>query len=194
MLSEHEKYYKGLGVDFSCTYKSMDRKLEWCEPTTPREVFYEIFSKIECHSDWVFFDCGCGLGHAMYLASTLFSRVYGVEHIPEIANICKNNLNLLISKEKDYKIFNCDMFELDISIFDEVNVFYISSPFNDNTTFEKLIAIINNSILKSDREAWIIYFYPYCEKIMEKYAEVLPLCLTLQTIGKVNYYHHRQRD
>jgi hypothetical protein len=82
------------------------------------------------------------------------------------------------------------MFELERKIIDETNIFYISSPFTDEFEFNKLIKIITYSLQNREREIWILYFYPYCEHVMKKYCGILPLVDTLETIGKVNYYHH----
>jgi hypothetical protein len=194
MLTEKEEYYKDFDVDFSSTYTTIDGKLEWREPTTPRTVFLEIFNKITIDKDWIFFDCGCGLGHAMYLASFFFDKIYGVEYIRKIARICKKNLNAIMPKGKTYKIYHCNIFDVDKFILDEVNVFYISSPFNDVETFDKLIGIIKESIFSKDREVWVIYFYPHCEDIMKKYLDIFQLDLTFKSIGKVNYYHHKQGE
>jgi len=190
ILSEHELYYKNDNVDFYSNYLAFNRKWEWKEPTTPRNVFEEIISRIPINKDWTFLDCGCGLGHVMYLASFYFKIIYGVEYIAEIAEIAKQNLNKLLPNNNSYKIFICDMFKLDKDIFNKTNVFYISSPFIDEKLLDKLVKRILNSLKNNDREIWIIYFYPYCERIIEKYKNIIPLVDTFETIGKVNYYRH----
>ena len=190
MLSEHELYYKKSGVNFYSNYKAVDINLEWKEPTTPRKVFDEIIARIPLNRSWTFLDCGCGLGHAVYLASFYFKKVYGVEYIHEIAEIAGQNLIKLLPNNNSYKIFSCDMFELEKTVIDETNVFYISSPFTDEHEFNNLIKIIIGSLQNREREIWILYFYPYCEHVMEEYSGIFPLVDTLETIGKVNYYHH----
>ena len=190
MLSEHELYYKNSDVNFYSNYKAVDINLEWKEPTTPRKTFEEIIARIPINKSWVFLDCGCGLGHVIYLASSYFGKVYGVECIPEIAEIARQNLIKLLPNNNSYKIFSCDMFELEKTVIDETNVFYISSPFTDEHEFNNLIKIIIGSLQNREREIWILYFYPYCERVMKKYSGIFPLVDTLETIGKVNYYHH----
>jgi hypothetical protein len=190
LLAEKEVYYNDVDVNFHSTYRAMNRKLEWREPTTPRKIFFEIFAKISINPNWVFLDCGSGLGHVMYLASFLFNTIYGVEYLNEISEIAKKNLQLLMQENTNYKIFCCDMFDLDISILNEVNVFYISSPFTGDRMFERFIKKIEKSLLNQEREVWLIYFYPYCEDIMKKYIDLFPLKMSIQTIGKTNYYHH----
>lgn len=59
-----------------------------------------------------------------------------------------------------------------------------------DSEFNKLIRIIIGSLQNREREIWLIYFYPYCERVMKKYSGIFPLVDTLETIGKVNYYHH----
>ena len=190
MLSEHELYYKNSGVNFYSNYRAVDINLEWKEPTTPRKTFEEIIARIPVNKSWVFLDCGCGLGHVIYLASSYFGKAYGVECIPEIAEIARQNLIKLLPNNNSYKIFSCDMFDLEKTVIDETTIFYISSPFTDEHEFNKLIKIMIGSLQNREREIWLIYFYPYCERVMKKYSGIFPLVDTLETIGKVNYYHH----
>jgi hypothetical protein len=150
--------------------------------------------RIPIDQSWTFLDCGCGLGHAVYLASFRFSMIYGVEYIAEIAEIAEQNLKKLLPNSNSYKIFSCDLFELDEKRIDKTNVFYISSPFLDENKFGQLIKIIIASLQKRERTIWIIYFYPYCGNIMEKYSDIFSLVGTLETIGKVNYYHHEGQE
>ncbi|MHC6203893.1 class I SAM-dependent methyltransferase [Breznakiellaceae bacterium SP9] len=191
MLDENEKYYSAKGVDFTSTYKGVNESLEWREPTTPRMVFFEIFEKIAIDSDWVFFDCGSGLGHAMYLASYFFKKIYGIEFLKEIMEISEHNLKVLMPLTVNYKIFYGDMLKLDIRLLNEINVFYISSPFDEKAMFAEFIKMIKNSLLEKDREVWLIYFYPYFEDVMRYFIDLLPLEISYQSIGKVNYYHHK---
>jgi SAM-dependent methyltransferase len=190
MLYEKDFYYKNTDVNFYSNYKAYDDNWEWKEPTTPRKVFDEIIGIIPADKNRVFLDCGCGLGHVMYLATFHFNKVYGVEYISEVADIAEKNLSKLLPDKNKFKIFSCDMFELDKEIFNESSVFYISSPFLEEDTFKKLINIIADSLKKKEREIWIIYFYPYCENVMKEYHCIFPLVNVLETIGKVNYYHH----
>jgi predicted RNA methylase len=194
LLSEHEHYYQNIDVDFHSNYRCVDIDLEWKEPTTTRKAFNRIIERIPQNSDWVFLDCGCGLGHVMYLASFYFNIVYGVELIDEIANIAKQNLMKLLPDNKVCRVFSCDMFDLDTNIINETNVFYISSPFMDEKQFYMLVEMIFGSLQKIEREIWVIYYYPYCANIMEKYRETFPIVdtiETIETIGKVNFYRHR---
>ena len=190
MLSEHDLYYKNSGVDFHINYQAVDRKLEWKEPTTPRGIFEEIIKYIPVNKDWVFLDCGCGLGHVVYLASFYFNIVYGVECIEEVAEIAKKNIKILLPNRKYCTVLFSDIFKLDKKIINKTNVFYISSPFIDENIFEKFVKIILHSLKNKKREIWLIYFYPYCDHIMKKYSNTLPLVYTLKTLGDVNYYHY----
>ncbi|MDR0525474.1 MAG: hypothetical protein LBG90_06350 [Spirochaetaceae bacterium] len=190
IIYEQEEYYKDKNINFTSTYFALDRNLEWCEPTTPRKVFFDIINQIPLKKDFVFLDCGSGLGHVVFLAGFFFKKIYGVEYIEEIAKISEKNLKILMPHTVDYTIFYRDMQTLDMSILNEVNIFYISSPYNDKNLFDKFMVRIKDSILLRKREVWVIYFYPYYEEVMEKYRDILPLEKTFQTLGKVNYYHH----
>jgi SAM-dependent methyltransferase len=191
--SEHELYYKDYGVDFCSTYQCFDSEFEWKEPTTSRKVFDEIIEKIPINKSWVFLDIGCGLGHVMYMASSHFDTVYGVEIIDEVAEIAKQNLAKLLPENKSCNVLSGDMFELDKKIINLANVFYISSPFMEEDLFDKLVKMILNSLSDAEREIWIIYYYPYCEHIMDKYRDIFPMVDSLESIGKINFYHHRRK-
>jgi hypothetical protein len=190
MLKDHVEYYQKFGADFTFTYRAENRKLIWKEPTTPRNVFFDIFDKLSCNSEWVFLDCGCGLGHAMYLASFFFNVIYGIEIITEIAQICEKNLQLTMPFDKKYEVLNCDLLKPNFSVLNKTNVFYVSSPFIGEK-FDNFMQIIKESIITNEREVWIVYFYAYCEDIMKKYSDILPLEMSFLSIGKVNYYHHQ---
>jgi SAM-dependent methyltransferase len=193
LLSEHELYYQTFSVDFHSNYRCADVNFEWKEPTTTRKAFNAIIEKIPRNRGYVFLDCGCGLGHAMYLASFYFDIVYGVELIDEIADIAKQNLMTLLPDNRVYRVFSCDIFDLDAKIIDKTNVFYISSPFMDEILFDRLVKIIAGSLQEVEREIWLVYYYPYCENIMEKYHDVFRLVETMETaetMGKVNFYRH----
>jgi len=197
LLSEHEHYYRNSDVDFHSNYRCFDMEFEWKEPTTTRRAFNEIIGRIPQNYNWVFLDCGCGLGHVMYLASFYFNTVYGVEFIDEVADIAKKNLTKMLPDDKTYRVFSCDMFDLDTKIIRETNVFYISNPFMDEKLFGNLVEIIFNSLKEIEREIWIIYYYPYCENMMKKYSETFPMVETIETIetvGKVNFYHHQTKE
>jgi len=193
MFSEAKEYYNNPDLDFTSTYRALDESLEWREPTTPRKVFFDIFNKIKIKKEWAFLDCGSGLGHTVYLATFLFDKVYGVEYLKEIYDISQKNLKILLPDNQNYKIFCTDIFGLSIDFLSEINVFYISSPFIEESMFEKLSKNIVSSIKAREREVWIIYFYPHCEKVLKKYHDIIPLQFTLQSIGKVNYYRHSPR-
>ncbi len=189
LKNETESIYLEYGVDFTKTYFAFDGINEWVDPTTTRKVFEEIIERINPSPKWVFLDCGSGLGHVLYLAANKFSEVIGVEILPDIYRICVSNLDKILPGHT-ITIINLDLLKLDDSILDRVNVFYCSSPFSDEATFEEFIYKIANSIIRADREVYFIYYYPVFESVMNKVTSIFTIKSQFETIGRVNIYHH----
>jgi predicted RNA methylase len=173
-------------VDFFNCYKSFKEDCIDCESTL-RETFDEIFARLELKKEMVFLDCGSGLGHTLYLSSSIFESVYGVEYNTAIVDICKNNLNLL--HVSNATVINCDILNLEIGILDKVNVFYMFNPFIGKV-FENFTKNIVKSITRNNREVWIIYLNAVCEDILQNYDDILPLFSTFYYRKKINIYHH----
>ena len=176
-------------IDFTSTYFSVDGNNEWVDPTTTRFMFERIMNNLDVKREWVFLDCGSGLGHVLYLAHSYFDTVIGVEIIPDVYEKSKKNLNSLFSNNS-IEIFNCDMFDLPDNIWNETNIFYISSPFQTSQDIDKLIIRIINSIKAREREIYVIYYYPYCSDVLKKYASFLSLEKIIHGIGDAFVYHH----
>jgi cyclopropane fatty-acyl-phospholipid synthase-like methyltransferase len=172
---------------FNC-YKSVRKDCIDCESTL-KETFDLIFSKLKLRNTLTFLDCGCGLGHVLYLASRLFENVYGVEYNKKIVSICRNNLAVL--NVNNVEIINCDILEMDNSILDKINVFYLFNPFIGRV-FSGFIRNIVKSVQQNNREVWMIYLNAICEDIMLKYSDVLPLTDSFLCRKKINIYHHRK--
>lgn len=182
-----ELEYKDRGIDFFSCYENNQKNCVNCE-TIFKSTFNMIMSKIDINPEWTFMDCGCGLGYPLYLASDKFKKVYGVEIMTEIADIANSNLKKL--KIENFEIINSDIRLVDKEIIKEIDVFYLFNPFRDDilVQFTDKLADI---IATNKKEVWVIYAYAVHEDLMKKYSDILPLEISIEDFGKINFYHHK---
>lgn len=187
LKEEYEHYYKDKGVNFVKSYFLADGEREWRDPTTSRKVFFEIFQNIQHSESDVFMDCGCGLGHIVYLASNCFKKVIGVEVLKSVFEECCENLKKLITKNDANVILkNCDMLDLEDDLIDSVTVFYFACPFDDITKFRLWLEKILSSFSRNKRRIYFIYYYPIFENELNN--SIFKLDKTLNSIGETNIY------
>lgn len=185
---EFEKQFEDKGVDFFSCYENGNKNCINCE-TTFEQTFLNALSKININPEWNFMDCGCGLGFPMYLASSRFKKVFGVEIIPEIAQKAENNLKIM--GVKNYEIINSDIRNIKANILKQINVFYLFNPFIDNI-FEEFIQNISESMVQGKhKNTWFIYVNAICEDAMKKYSDILPLEFSIQDFRKINFYRYK---
>ena len=190
---ECQQYYDGLEVDFQSTYKTPDGTLEWKDPTTTVSIFNDILTCLNITGNETFMDCGCGLGHVLYLASKVFNVVFGVEIVEEAVEQCVKNLSVLLPNHT-IRVFNVDMFKVDRIVIDSVDVFYVSNPFENKADFSRWRNIVEDSISRFDRNVYFIYYYPFFEADMTKSIFFYLEKVLLSDNGNVNIYRHRKRE
>lgn len=187
LKEENERYYKNSGVNFLKTYFLADGEREWKDPTTSRKVFFEILQNIQYSDNDVFMDCGCGLGHIVYLASNHFKKIIGVEILDSVFKECCENLDKLITaKNSDIILKNCDMLEIEDEVIDLVNIFYFACPFDDLTKFKLWIKRISASFSRYKRKIYFIYYYPIFAN--ELTNSNFALEKRIDTLGETNIY------
>ena len=189
LKDEHRLYYTNTDVDFQSTYKTADGSMEWKDPTTSAAVFAEILKCLDITGHETFMDCGCGLGHVLYLASKSFTKIYGVEIVEEAVTQCRKNITALLPNNT-INIFAADMFTLCKDLFDSVDVFYVANPFGNMNEFSKLRNIIETSIERNNRDVYFIYYYPYFEADMAKSNKFTIYRVLSSDNGNVNIYKH----
>ena len=189
LYKAQEAEFEGKNVDFFSCYEN---NLDYCTncETTFKSTFLNLLSKIDINPNFNFMDCGSGLGFPMYLASDKFNKVYGIEIISEIAQIARNNLENM--QVKNFQIITSDIRNIDEDILNSINVFYLFNPFI-NSIIDEFIVKVVNSILKCDREVWIIYANAVCVVNFSKYNDILPLKYLIDDFKKVAYFHHECR-
>ena len=97
----------------------------------------------------VFLDFGAGMGRAVVLAATYpFRKVIGVELVPELANIARENVRRIRPRLTcpEVEIHNTDARNFEIP--PEVSVIYFWNPFG-----EEILASVFENIIRSFRKA-----------------------------------------
>lgn len=184
---EHKLYYSGKDVDFQSTYRTADGNMEWKDPTTSVSKFNEITACLDLTGKRTFLDCGCGLGHVLYLASKLFENVIGVEIIEEAAEQCRKNLTELIP-DNNIPVVTGDLFDLNKEVIDRVDVFYVSCPFDKESDFTRWRDIVDESIARKPRDAYFIYYYPIFAPAMKSSRHFTLEREIISNNGNVNIY------
>lgn len=124
---------------------------------THRKTFLEAIRSIDQDvMDGSFIDFGCGKGRTLILAAKIgFKKVVGVEFAIDLCEICESNI-------KKLKINNADVVNIDASIYNvpcDSSVFFFFNPFSEDI-FQKVLLMINESIMNNPRKAYIIYVNP----------------------------------
>ena len=180
----------GKAVDFMSCYYSADGRNEWVDPTTTKRMFDEIVSKLDDPSRRTILDCGSGLGYVLYLAYPFFRKVRGVEIIEDVWRTSIHNLETLLPSN-DIDVFLGDMFQLSEEIWDSSDVFFISSPFPEESLIRKLVGVVAGSIDRAPRDVYAIYYYPYCQHVFKGFESYFTLENKVVDIGEAQIYHHK---
>lgn len=108
-------------------------------------------------------DVGCGAGiFLIYLHSRGFTNLIGMEFDRELYNLCKKNIDMYYKKinymEKDINIIQGNA--LNLSIPDEVTIFYLFNPFFDEKTYLDWLCKVKESIDRNKRKIKIVFLFP----------------------------------
>lgn len=146
------------GLDFTMVYQCDSNEHNNNYSKSPKKVLNRIFDSIDYSVPHSFMDMGCGKGYVMTLAAKYsFERVGGVEYTPELCDICRKNLGILML---DWvKVFNCDAKEFDG--YGDYDIFYFCNPFD-----ETILSVVARKIIEAhtDRKCWIYYLNPNQEE------------------------------
>lgn len=190
---EIRDYYFESNVNFNKSYFSKDGNNIWVDPSTTKKDFDHILRNILYSSKDVFIDCGSGLGHVLYLSSLHFEKIIGIEILNDVANESRKNLISLMGIEeysKKIELIIGNVLEQSEVFFARGNIFYISSPFDKEDDFRKLIDKIYKSVQSHDRNIYIVYYYPYFKSVFNEYNDCFKLVRELKLIGDVVIYKH----
>ena len=127
-------------------------------------AFVEInLKRIKPKKQWNFMDAGCGTGFALWKASPFFSKVIGVEFMPQLADMAVENMQKLAVKNAE--IITSDICKIPSQKLEEVNVFYMYNPFQGKI-METFIKNIVQSIRDKDRDVFVIYVNDVCADLL----------------------------
>ena len=110
-----------------------------------------------------FADIGCGTGFVMQKVDREFRKVIGIERDKRIYGICVENVRKF--NMDNVSIISSDVENIDDSIIDSIDVFYLYNPFVGET-FRRFMKKINESISRRDRFVQVVYANPVCKDIM----------------------------
>lgn len=134
---------------------------------TPPRVFNRIMRSIGClTAPFVFFDMGCGKGRVLLMAAQHgFRRIVGVECVPGLANIAKQNVSRVRSRESggpEIEVVCTDAAGFEFP--DEDAVIFFFHPFK-----EQPMAKVLDNIRSSARSAkirYIVYYNPVFARLL----------------------------
>jgi len=137
-----------------------------------------VLNSLQITQEDAIVDFGSGKGGALVtFAKYPFSKITGVELLPELVAIAEQNFRLL-------HISNVTMVVSDAADFtdlDEYTYFYFYSPF-PRSVMAAVMHNIQSSLLKKPRGVYLIYCNPEFHDLVEKES---PFCKTAE-------FHHRQ--
>lgn len=145
------------------------------QPTDPA-FFREMLETIQQHTsisfqDFTFIDLGSGKGRALLMASDYpFRRIVGVELLPSLDKIAKQNLSLFRSDSQ--KCFNLESICADATTFrfpEGALVIYLFNPFPE-AGLRRALENLRQSLEKSPRAAYVLYHNPQLEHVLLEQA------------------------
>jgi SAM-dependent methyltransferase len=114
----------------------------------------------------VFIDFGCGKGRVVFQAAMYpFRRVIGVELVPDLADVARENIRRALPKLrcKHVEIVTADVVNYEVP--DDVTFVYFFDPFHGEI-FSAVVAKLLASLRRRPRELTIIYFDPAEEQTL----------------------------
>jgi SAM-dependent methyltransferase len=143
------------------------------EPTLFREMFASLIraSPKTDFREFTFIDIGSGKGRALLMAADVpFRRIVGIELLPELDRLAKQN----ISK---YKSDSQQCFEIDCLLGDaceftfppEPTVLYLFNPLPESGLV-KMISNLEHSLREHPRPVFVLYHNPLLEHVLTRSA------------------------
>jgi len=120
------------------------------------------------HEDFVFVDFGSGKGRALLIASEFpFRRIVGVEFSPQLHTIAEKNIARYASPTQECRRIQSVCVDFTrFPIPAEPAVFYLFDPC-DETLLAQVLKKVENSLLESPREIFIIYAAPRFSRLLD---------------------------
>ena len=75
-------------------------------------------------------------------------------------------------------------------LYESGTIFYISSPFSEESDLRILLNKIVDSLKRKNRKLYVIYYYPYFRTLFDEYNDYFKLIKEINIIGQVLIYEH----
>jgi len=140
------------------------------QPTEPA-LFCEMLDALRQHgsvnfADFVFLDLGSGKGRTLLMASDYpFRRIVGVELLPSLHAICRENLSHY--KSDSQKCFALECFCADATLFpfpEDPLLVYLFNPFPE-PGLRRALGNLSKSLLQRPRPLYVLYQNPQLEHL-----------------------------
>lgn len=169
-----ESYYDDiLGIE-TLGYREWEDEPEYyrCE-STPYKALAELAKDFPLRADQHLVDFGCGRGRiSFFMHHTFDLPVTGIElHEETFKELKENEAAYLERKGLSESPFTFLCQHVEDFVPEEENVFYFFNPFSVKI-FKKVLANIERSLEKNDRECYLILYYPFVDYkyYLEKYT------------------------
>jgi len=144
------------------------------QPTEPAlfremiESLMQVAPKINL-SEFTFIDIGSGKGRALLMASQYpFRRILGIELLPELHRVAKDNLSKYKSDSQQCFAIDCvlgDASEFDLPI--EPTVLYLFNPLPESGLV-RMIMNLEQSLRENPRAVFVLYHNPLLEHVLTR--------------------------
>jgi SAM-dependent methyltransferase len=139
------------------------------QPTDPA-LFHEMLGGLKIKfSDFTFIDLGSGKGRTLLMASDYpFRRIVGVELLPELNNVARENLRKYTSEKQ--KCFVLESICGDAQGFEfpaEATVLYLFNPLPE-AGLERVIGRLERSLAEHPRKVIVLYHNPLHDEILAR--------------------------
>jgi len=124
----------------------------------PYRAFRKAMGSIEI-TPWhdVFLDCGAGMGRACILAAMYpFAKVIGVEVLPELVDICRQNIAKVRHRLQCKRIEVVMHDAVSYKLPDEVTVLYLFNPFH-GTGMKAVFEAVRSSLVSTPRPFTVMF-------------------------------------
>jgi SAM-dependent methyltransferase len=143
------------------------------QPTEPA-LFHEMLAALRTDlTDFTFIDLGSGKGRALLMASEYpFRRIIGVELLPELNRIAKENLRKYKSEaQKCFRLESLCGDARDFVFPAEPTVLYLFNPL-PVTGLTQVIANLDASLAENPRRVFVLYHNPLHDQIASASARL----------------------
>jgi SAM-dependent methyltransferase len=152
------------------------------QPSEPA-LFREMLTSVQVdYREFIFVDVGSGKGRALLMAADYpFRRVLGVELLPELNRVARNNLCRY--KSSAQKCFNIESVCAAAQTFvfpPEPTLLYLFNPLQESE-LEQLLKNLERSLKEFPRKVFVLYHNPALEHVLSRVA-------WLQKLGGTHRY------